>query len=170
MNEYEKLNLWYCYTDWLTTKILIDGQWPGGRSYNNLIHFLNNKEFVVDHNVSRDKNRASDGIQLRREYFGEGYPTLPCTVLEMLIALAIRIDSEYTGDPGEPKPGVIFWEMVNNLDLTHTNNPGRILDRFMMREYEPSGRGGLFPLKHPTSDQRYVEIWYQMMSYVMENY
>ena len=45
--------------------------------------------------VRNDDNRASDGLQLRAEYGNSlGYFDGPCSVLEMLIALARRIDFE----------------------------------------------------------------------------
>jgi hypothetical protein len=33
-----------------------------------------------------------------------------------------------------------------------------------------SGLGGMFPLEDPREDQRAIEIWYQMMAYINENY
>ena len=38
------------------------------------------------------------------------------------------------------------------------------------RRYKRSGEGGLFPLKNAAKDQRKVEIWYQLSSYLLENY
>jgi len=40
----------------------------------------------------------------------------------------------------------------------------------ILRRYSKTGKGGLFPLKHPKKDQTEVEIWYQMQQYVMENF
>lgn len=37
------------------------------------------------------------------------------------------------------------------------------------RYYKSDGFGGLFPLSNPMGDQRYVEVWYQMMAYLAEN-
>ena len=42
---------------------------------------------------------------------------------------------------------------------------GRVQDviiRFLEREYEPNGRGGLFTVHNTTKDLRDIEIWYQM--------
>ena len=43
-----------------------------------------------------------------------------------------------------------------------------ILERFLRREYEPDGRGGLFTIKSGRHDMRKIEIWYQMMWYLDE--
>jgi hypothetical protein len=43
-----------------------------------------------------------------------------------------------------------------------------VLDRFLDRDYEPDGRGGLFRVKHTDEDLRFVEIWYQMNWYLDE--
>ena len=44
-----------------------------------------------------------------------------------------------------------------------------ILTKFMRREYDASGLGGLFALRYPKEDMRDIEIWYQMMSYLEED-
>ena len=42
------------------------------------------------------------------------------------------------------------------------------LDIFVNREYDPDGRGGLFPLDGTHANQREVELWYQMQAYIIE--
>lgn len=137
--------------------------------------------------VPNDDNRAEDGKHLREIFadnmLGEDCPCLdgPCSVLEMLVALAIRME-DILHVPNEPsKVDVWFWEFIDNLELDVFKDRDRYqdekalansrkLDMFMSRTYHPDGRGGLFPLKRPETDQRNVEIWYQMMSYLNENY
>ena len=74
-----------------------------------------------------------------------------------------------------------FWEMIDNLKLEQcsdedpyikekTSNNNKLISIFLDRRYNRFGNGGIFPLKHYTSDQREVEIWYQMMAYLDENY
>ena len=41
-----------------------------------------------------------------------------------------------------------------------------ILDRFLDREYEPDGKGGLFTIRGCKHDLRKVEIWYQTCWYL----
>ena len=66
-----------------------------------------------------------------------------------------------------------FWGMVTNLGLVSMTCErydrsyiGYVLDRFLNREYEPDGRGGLFTVRHHTRDMRNIEIWYQLCDYV----
>ena len=40
--------------------------------------------------------------------------------------------------------------------------------RFMNRDYDSNGRGGLFIVNNPRQDLREVEIWYQMHWYLNE--
>lgn len=142
--------------------------------------------------IPGDMDRALDGIELRMEFdyssedqdvydYMEG---APCSVLEMLIALARRIGYELSGnDPDEPdETGRYFWMMVDNLDLSRFDdehyadipNAGKIIeDRlkgFLERDYSYSGDGGLFPLRWPERDQRDVELLYQKNAYLNENF
>lgn len=41
----------------------------------------------------------------------------------------------------------------------------KVITRFLNREYEPNGAGGLFRIKDCPYDLRSVEIWYQMCWY-----
>jgi hypothetical protein len=70
-----------------------------------------------------------------------------------------------------------FWEFLENLDLSGFDDSeeidpadvAEILDRFIWRTYNRNGEGGIFPLKNPRSDQRDVELWYQLAAYIREN-
>ena len=140
--------------------------------------------------VNHDENRASDGMELREEYLREiNYPKYisldgECSVFEMIIALARRMDFEttdpYSPDEGYDKTSYWFWEMMENLGLiifsddvyveyggvTQVDN---ILETMLHREYREDGHyGGLFPLEECSEDQREIEIWYQMCAYLME--
>ena len=44
-----------------------------------------------------------------------------------------------------------------------------ILARFMDRDYEPNGAGGLFTITRTSIDMRAIDIWYQLMSWLNEN-
>ena len=70
-----------------------------------------------------------------------------------------------------------FWDMLNNTRLEEydNNNWNRkavidIINMVIYRQYDYSGNGGLFPLRDPETDQRRVEIWYQLASWLNENY
>jgi hypothetical protein len=142
--------------------------------------------FQVDFEVlvPHDDNRVAEGAELRNEFLRVGSGSeldridllLPdASVLEVLIALALR--AEFMIDiPGKE----MFYLFLQNLRLSaftdefcrnKTNVSGieRIVRRFSERKYTESGRGGLFPLRHPSKDQREVELWYQMGEYMTEN-
>ena len=89
------------YFNWLCELVHID---QIERSYWLLAKDMHRKEFIayIDH----DENRASDGIELREEYLRtvdyNGYLDMDrkCSVFEMLVALAQRMDFETT-DPND---------------------------------------------------------------------
>lgn len=128
--------------------------------------------------IPNDDNRVEDGLTLREHYCQEtnqSYDCMmenPCTVFEMLIALAEKIE-DIMRTPGEDQTAKWFWEMIDNLGLRGVDNPikcRRMVQNFIDRDYSENGKGGLFPLKSPPKDQRVVEIWYQMMAYLQEKY
>lgn len=166
---------WDRYGEWLLERVGFDRP-----NYDILMTELHNNpfEFFVDH----DDNRAEDGISLRDEFGADlGFRHIefdkPCSVLEMLVALAIRIEDEYIGDPEDEHPEIIFWEMVCNLGLDRCSdkrfNKGyvnSVLKKWIRRDFNKSGHGSIFPLRKPTRDQTRIEIWSQMNEYLSENY
>ena len=153
--------------------------------YSNLLTFLFTHEFVWCKQTETDANRADDGIRLRLLYFqdekrisAKGDMRLPCNVLEMMVALSIRIDSDIMGEAGEKaNAGKWFWEMIANLGLADMTNSmydeGKVISiikTWLGRAYKRNGSGGAFPLKRTRVDQRKVPIWDQMGEYLVENY
>jgi hypothetical protein len=152
--------------------------------YRELLWYLHRKDF--DANLPNDDNRAEDGKKLREQYFyailqeDHSVWNTPCTMLEMLIALAQRIEFIMSDEDKGDRTAHWFWEMVKNLGLKkitkndldmeskiHANDS--ILTTFHNRSYRSNGKGGLFPLKELlVEDQRKVEIWYQMQAYIQE--
>lgn len=148
---------------------------------------LHSKEFVWY--IPNDDNRAMDGEELREEYLytNHGGKKLrvvngPCTMLEMLIALARRIGFEVS-DPDDDCDFTYkyFWELLGNLGLTMYHDDvyyelsgpevcNSVLNILVNRDYCSNGEGGLFPLRNRVEDQRQVEIWYQMSAYINERY
>lgn len=137
--------------------------------------------------VDNDGNRAEDGECLRDDFADQSpyldYSSIggPCNVLEMMVALAGRINQDIMWSPNNDRTVVWFWEMISNLGLDeydddHWEEPRSrmmvdfVLDRWLDRRYRPDGIGGIFPLKEPLEDQRDVEIWYQMNTYFLEKY
>lgn len=166
------------YFEWLCE--LIDAKRFSKRvSYRKLLTHLHVIEFTWI--VPLDGNRADDGIQLRRRFALahndlalQRYLTGPCSVLEMMVALAVRceewiMDNEQMGN----RTGQWFWGMIHNLGLSPMTDSTFDIDfvdnaiaRFLNREYEPNGEGGLFTVKHCDHDMRTVEIWCQLSWYL----
>lgn len=148
-------------------------------SYRKLISRLHSIPFR--YSIHRDANRASDGVDLRRRFALE-YDCVeaidcldyPCSVLEMIAALAIKCEESIMDDPAYgDRTRQWFWKMINNLGLGHMNDRfydryivDEVIDRFLDREYEPDGQGGLFTIKNCGRDLRDVEIYYQLCWYL----
>jgi hypothetical protein len=167
------------------------------RSYKKLCHIFHEKKFRWF--VQNDDNRYMDGVALRQifvdvqkldeehtevSYFLKGGE---CTIFEMLVSLAQRIDElTYNLEDQQNRTPKWFLEMVQNLGLDcYTDvtliDPKRnvsqneaidsVLETLLDRTYDAFGTGSLFPLKRrPQKHMAKVEIWYQLMIYLDENY
>lgn len=154
-----------------------------GARYNMLLSYLFDTPFRWSFKIMSDANRAKDGQLLRDRYANDTGDYIlyedkrePCNVLEMMVALAIRIEEDITGDPGDDHPEKWFWEMIDNLGLDKQTDRNfdermtkKILDIWMLRKFDEDGKGSLFPLKCLPKDQRLLSIWDQMNLYLNEN-
>lgn len=167
------------YFEWLFG-LVCEYRYSSDISYDRLLTMLHETEFIFTH--PRDENRAEDGIDLRwRFVYEHDYPnsTLfkldgPCSILEMMIALAIRCEENIMDDPciGN-RTGQWFWGMIISLGLGAMTDSrynrlyvDETIDRFLNREYDPDGKGGLFTIEDCDRDLRTVEIWYQLCWYL----
>jgi hypothetical protein len=132
--------------------------------------------------IPNDDNRAEDGKDLRWQFvqelelywvdeywFQEG-----CSMLEMLIALAKRLEFESDRTLKD-----WFWELIRNTGIPYAtdilyakdsdlaDHVRACMSTVIHRTYAPDGRGGLFPQKSTTRDQRDVELWYQLSEYLI---
>lgn len=160
------------YFDWLCITVRCETEW---------IETLKELyETPFSYCVANDDNRANDGLALRDLYLS-GVPGLdmfhdltyePVNVLETLIALADRMDFIlFDPDLEVSQTSKFFWELIENLKLIPDSPVNRIkISKFLERKYSPNGVGGIFPLHSTFKDQRKVEIWYQMMEYIVEVY
>lgn len=168
----------YAYYRWLVD--LLNDDYLRS-NYQKLLWHLYITEFFWE--LDYDENRAAGGLNLRRLYGKEiGYPnfTLPmgCSVLEMMIALARKTDSDIMYDPAEgDRTRSWFWVMLQNLGLDIYDDfsydelaINRILDVFMHHRYAPDGEGGMFPCFGIETDLRKTDIWWQLNQYFLENY
>lgn len=166
------------YFDWMLY-LVCEGRFGKDVSYRKLLAYLHNTPFRWS--IPKDKNRATDGITLRWRFaYDTGrrnmsdeideYLDGPCSVLEMLIFLAIRCEENIMDDPAlGDRTGQWFWGMIANLGLGSMNDNNfdnlyvaNVVDRFLDREYEPNGKGGLFTIINTPCDLRTVEIWCQL--------
>lgn len=169
------------YFDWLYG-IVCNDRFSEDISYRKLLEHLHEVEFIFF--VPKDDNRASDGINLRYRYGYyndkdgiEDYILGPCSVLEMMLALAIRCEETImTNTKLGDRTGQWFWGMINNLGLgsMHDQNydceyVDQCINRFLYREYDADGRGGLFTIRNCNYDLRKIEIWSQLMRYISDN-
>lgn len=161
------------YLKWLARKVNIDMSQNVDTSYVQLMNALYEKEFysVID----MDSNRIEDALALREEY-SEYIQNDLCSLLEIMVALAVRCEAEYLRDIATA--GNIFWDMLDNLGLCQytdmhfdRDEVDCILDRLLDREYESDGAGGLFYAGNDSKiDMRNEEIWWQMQIYAMRKY
>lgn len=172
------------YFQWMIHLVCENG-YGRRRSHLKLFFLLHETEFI--YTMDMDANRADDGMDLRyrfayecgmkaeevREYLDDR----PCSIFEMMVALAQRCEEQIMDNPDDGnRTGKWFFDMLKSLGLTMMDDSRfdrlttmDILIRFMRRDYEESGQGGLFTLRYPKFDMRNIEIWYQMMAYLEEN-
>lgn len=174
------------YQDWLFD---LASEWffarYGRKPYNRLILHLYSKPFICP--FYNDKNRASDGIELRMNFIDTNqygytyrdvylYLNKPCSMLEMMIALAKRCEDHIMGDPDIGDRSYIwFTNMIETMgldsmdDMNYDDNyVDQVIFNVLNRKYEKNGSGGLFRINDPEKDMRQVEIWYQMNWYLDE--
>lgn len=128
--------------------------------------------------LEMDGNRAWGGKNLRKLFAEESGFYLedvyqgPCTVLEMLEALAESIAFDTDMDISR-----WFWEMLHNLELDQCDD--ETYDRYYVdarlrlwldRRYDAEGKGGLFPVKGFSGDMRRMETWDQKNVYMSTKY
>lgn len=172
------------YFQWLCG-LVEQGATPGRNHYSHLLKSLFDKEFTCF--VPNDDNRIGDGLELRKVWYRTGIDFMsnqlekPCSVLEIIIALALRME-DILYEPDKPnRTNKWFWMMIDNLSLSIFNDRayafdpegsseevGLILQTWLDRSYDRNGVGGLFPIQHSREDQRKVEIWYQMQAYLAQ--
>lgn len=170
------------YFEWLYDLVYID-RGSDDIGFRKLLMHLHGVEFIF--RLPMDENRALDGISLRwryiceRDYSPDVLDDLegPCSVLEMMIALAFKCD-EFMDDPAiGDRFAQWFWHMIVSLGLGSMDDRTynrRVVERsvrgFLDRAYNPDGSGGLFTIRNCNRDLRRVEIWHQMCWYLDEYY
>ena len=172
------------YFNWLYHLICND-KYYNKVTYNKLLYFLDSVDFIP--NLLMDDNRRVDGLDFRYRYgYDYGYSEEEideifckknCSMLEMMIALAHKVEEQITSNfmYGD-RTGQWFWGMVVNLGLGKMNDSNfdkryceDRIEAFMRNQYASDGQGGLFRVTNPPEDMRKTDIWCQFMWYLSEN-
>lgn len=169
------------YFHWLC-QLVDEDEYSDDSPRHELLRLLQQTPFTYI--LPMDANRFDEGVNLRYRFGAESgvdsrviasqLDDRPCSVLEMMVALCVRCEEQImcNTDIGN-RTGKWFNDMLENLGLTEVDENSEeevtdILERFMNREYEPDGQGGLFTLAQKRHDMRTAEIWYQAMWYFDE--
>lgn len=165
------------YFEWMFD-LVCKGRFSQNNSYRELLSYLHSVEFT--YHLASDSDRASDGIYLRHRFasLNDNYRFVmnqiddgPCTVLEMMIALAMRCEEAIMDNPKfGNRTGQWFWKMVTTLGLGHMIDSRfdeqyveETIDTFLARRYSQNGQGGLFMIRDCDYDLRRIDIWTQAM-------
>lgn len=179
MTRDDVLNL---YFEWLFDMVC-ENRFAEEISFRKLIIHLHNTEFR--YSIPNDKSRAREGENLRHRFALTHMPEVPeyvildilagpCSVFEMMVALAIYAEEHIMVNPQiGNRTGQWFWSMVVSLGLgdqmDHRFDQRYVEDtiqRFLDRKYEPNGQGGLFTIRNCWRDLRKVEIFHQLCWYL----
>ena len=162
------------YFDWLAMIAMPD--WKQRSKYYEALSRLFTTRFVSL--VKGDQNRAKDGESLRELYEDETGESCDiygeCSVLEMMVALAMRCEEQIMYDPDEgDRTHVWFWEMFSNLGLDKFDENRfdeqefcDTLCHFLGRKYDQNGHNGPFYIPGFEGDMRKIELWYQLGYYI----
>ena len=166
------------YFDWLVD-IVCHKRFAKEISYKKLLTHLHETKYSW--RLKKDKDRNEDGRNLRWRFAQErdnkrarimDYELdhelgSQCSVLEMIIALAVRCEETIMDDTSYgDRTGQWFWGMITNLGLGSMTDidydkdyVNGVLKKFLDNKYESSGEGGLFTIKNCDCDLRKINIW-----------
>ncbi len=154
------------------------------KEYSKLLCQLN--EIPFRYCINLDSNRECDGIDLRYRFgYEKNYDQRliatylddkPCSVLEMMIALAIRCEEHIVSNAeiGD-RTAEWLWDMIENLGLlefsgdytvSEEESVDCIIEQFLDRDYSKDGNGSLFFIPNCPYNMKRAEIWYQMQWYL----
>lgn len=171
----------YRYLMWLIESI--DPRGIVGDYYQPVLEELYFTDFKWLDGYEDDENRARDGVDLRKIFADSygiseseiGIDWKPCSCLEMMVAIARRIEYEILAIPGTEDVPKWFWMFMRNLGLDPTdsgvedlNYVDYCINRWLSRKYQKNGFGGIFMVKDNYFDMRRMTIWKQMNAVLNE--
>lgn len=169
------------YLRWLIKEI--DEDFMSERYMKLIEHLFNYEYFWID---DLDENLNEHGLNLREKFFDSsiagrrmrddyGDIDVPCSVLEMLISLAINAENtvmsnDYYGD----RTGVWFWTMLERLELLRYDDRrfdedavDEIVDRLLNKKENLDGTFGPFALENTSKFfVKNMSFWKQTMIYM----
>lgn len=165
------------YFNWLCNKVWSFNTMMVLSRYSKLLQTLYLIDYTFDNDM--DQNRAYDGLSLRNYYADENQTSEgiidPCSVLEMMVALAIKCEDIMCDPSKDDRTYYWFEEMLDSLNLTDQDDynfdQGQVERRisiFLNKQYDANGRGGLFTILNADIDMRTKDIWYQMQAFLCE--
>lgn len=155
------------YINWICKELKMADEDAG--AYQKLLYLLLEMDFLFRKN-SLDSNRAEDGIALRERYVatecGDLMPPYfvndDCSILEMLAAFAIKIETDIMGDPGSDCPVRWFRIMIETLGLTPYTD---------LNFDEEAVRDALdYPLVLFPGASESDELWMQMQKWINQTF
>ena len=169
------------YFKWLVS-FVCDARHKEG--YSIVLHELFNREFIwlIDY----DENLAIYGLEMRDKFLAssETYRKMydiyggfdqNCTILEMMVALAIIIEERVMTNYEENRTSEWFWGMMTSLGLINYDDMSydeeevdEILEKFLYRKYQKNGVGGLFTIKNGDKNMCKIDIWLQINAFLIE--
>lgn len=127
--------------------------------------------------IDTDENRAVEGLNLRNDYFKDrGFNRIDsdnsdCTVLEMLVSLANRLNLDYVGYPGDEKNGLIFIDFCKNLGIISEESDenqcysgdfediSESVDAWLDGDFEENGDGSPFYVPSGDINLQNLSVW-----------
>lgn len=175
--------MWYDYEKYLLRSIGFSK-----KGYENLLRYLHEIPYEWDPLVPFDENRGRDGEAQRYYFFKSigikgGNFEYPCSVLEMLVAFAVRFGTDWLGydeeDMNEHYERV-FWLFIHNLGLDEMSDKwefyhedygfyekiDEIIGFWLKREYKNDGIGSIFPLKKRAKGYNRLEMYKQIFEFM----
>lgn len=176
------------YFTWLVKKIANDRVYP---RYKKLFKTLYSTRFRYEDMKPLDVERAKDGKSMRyvferrmddylHDVSGREFIELEdkeSNMLEMMVALASRIEDAFMGDEAEgDRTPQWFWEMLSNLGIGYMsdeqfnqNEYDRCMHNFFRYSYDSNGKGCMFRSeKYSVYQMAEKDIWYQMQAHLID--
>lgn len=162
------------YFRWLYSKVLHSGRYEG----------LMNELYMYDYiyRLPMDANRGECGTELRYRFGDEAnipqsviasdLDIRPCSMLEMMVALALHISDVILDDGEVNRANIIFSVMLDSLGLEEYTDYEYCPEvaQIIRKRLDAFTEGTKFLFPTYGQDMRGVDIWTQMHMYLQRRY